>query len=496
MSTIDFNQLIGSSPLDMAPADPISENPHPDPNGSFNDYLQRAGGSPSTAPPLPKGDVNENDDLGKAESASEANISQSNKKEEDNKKDKRDGRDSAAAAQNQENKSDMQINPVVASAKKHSPLDKDTPEAQEEITGRPDLPLVTSNDAKTKSDSNTKTIADAGTLTKAVSAAAEASQTSAAEQMDLSFFASLKGGTAKKTAPGNGKYSDKTTVEKPAGDPVSASGESGKSSAKISKDNPAPARDFSRKSSLQNEKTEPPTTALAEAAVSPIASQETPAGAPSVNPVDLKAVVNLPATLKKSAENKIDARTTNIESNIKAGDPANALPRLEQSAAKASAGMSHRNGDETGSQVDRVRFVQRVQQAFSALGDRGGAVRLKLSPPELGSVRMEITVNKGVMNARLEAETKETKNLLLENLPALRDRLAQQNIKIQKFDVDLRDPSSGGMPQHTPGQAETGSGDGGYRATRPQFQEKNAAATPAADTVRLADHNGQLNVII
>ena len=50
----------------------------------------------------------------------------------------------------------------------------------------------------------------------------------------------------------------------------------------------------------------------------------------------------------------------------------------------------------------------------------------------------EITVNKGVHEARVEAETKEAKNLLLENLPALRDRLAQQNIKIQKFDVDLR----------------------------------------------------------
>jgi flagellar hook-length control protein FliK len=130
------------------------------------------------------------------------------------------------------------------------------------------------------------------------------------------------------------------------------------------------------------------------------------------------------------------------------------------------------------------------------MGDGGGTLRLKLNPPELGSVHMEISVNKGMMKARLEAETKEAKNLILENLPALRDRLAQQNIKIQKFDVDLRDPSSGGMSQQTANQAETGSGDGGYRAPRPQSLENGQSAPPTTDAQRLANHNGQLNVIV
>jgi flagellar hook-length control protein FliK len=143
-----------------------------------------------------------------------------------------------------------------------------------------------------------------------------------------------------------------------------------------------------------------------------------------------------------------------------------------------------------------VRFVQRVERAFAAMGDGGGTVRLKLNPPELGSVHMEITVIKGVMKARLEAETKEAKNLLLENLPALRDRLAQQNIKIQKFDVDLRDPSSGGAFQQSANQAETGSGGGGYRSPQPQSRENAQSASPTAGAQRIANHNGQLNVIV
>ena len=38
-------------------------------------------------------------------------------------------------------------------------------------------------------------------------------------------------------------------------------------------------------------------------------------------------------------------------------------------------------------QADRVRFVQRVEQAFQSMSAGGGTVRLKLSPPELGSMR-------------------------------------------------------------------------------------------------------------
>lgn len=95
--------------------------------------------------------------------------------------------------------------------------------------------------------------------------------------------------------------------------------------------------------------------------------------------------------------------------------------------------------------VDRVRFVQRVVRAFQATGERGGTVRLRLSPPELGSLRVEISVNQGVMNARLEAENQTARQLLLENLPMLRERLADQGIKVEQFQVDLSDRPPGGL---------------------------------------------------
>ncbi len=96
------------------------------------------------------------------------------------------------------------------------------------------------------------------------------------------------------------------------------------------------------------------------------------------------------------------------------------------------------------SQADRARFVQRVEQAFQDLSGQGGTVRLRLSPPELGSLHIEISVARGEMTARVEAETPAARNILLDNLPALRDRLAQHDIKVQRFDVDLMDRSSSG----------------------------------------------------
>ncbi|MBM4004084.1 MAG: flagellar hook-length control protein FliK [Planctomycetes bacterium] len=45
----------------------------------------------------------------------------------------------------------------------------------------------------------------------------------------------------------------------------------------------------------------------------------------------------------------------------------------------------------------------------------------------------------GQLAARMEAESAATRDLLIENLPLLRDRLAEQGIQVQRFEVDLMD---------------------------------------------------------
>jgi flagellar hook-length control protein FliK len=101
-----------------------------------------------------------------------------------------------------------------------------------------------------------------------------------------------------------------------------------------------------------------------------------------------------------------------------------------------------------------TRFVGRVAKAVQTAHERGGALQLRLSPPELGSLRLQLTVHDGVMTASLEAESPAARQLLLDHLPSLRDRLAEQNIRIDRFDVDVRQDGSSGQSNPRTSQQE------------------------------------------
>ncbi|MEX2176807.1 MAG: flagellar hook-length control protein FliK, partial [Pirellulaceae bacterium] len=126
------------------------------------------------------------------------------------------------------------------------------------------------------------------------------------------------------------------------------------------------------------------------------------------------------------------------------------LARLSPDLLTAAAGRPGR--DEAAAPVDSARLLHRVARAFAAAQEVGGEIRLRLSPPELGSLRLEVRVQDGVMVARLETETSAARTALIENLPALRERLAEQGVRIERFDVDLMQRQPGGTPDRQPDQ--------------------------------------------
>jgi flagellar hook-length control protein FliK len=106
--------------------------------------------------------------------------------------------------------------------------------------------------------------------------------------------------------------------------------------------------------------------------------------------------------------------------------------------AEATSGQTQQDTNSGVSTVDRTRFVHRVANAFRSAQQNDGQIQLRLSPPELGSLKIEIAVRNGVLSANLETETAEARRVVLDNLPALRQRLAEQDIRIEKFQVDVR----------------------------------------------------------
>jgi flagellar hook-length control protein FliK len=119
------------------------------------------------------------------------------------------------------------------------------------------------------------------------------------------------------------------------------------------------------------------------------------------------------------------------------------------SAKEAKAVATKSAANESQREVDRVRLIQRVAKAVQTAQDRGGTLRLRLTPPELGALKIELIMRDGALSAKLEAETPAAKTVILENLSALRERLTALDIKIERFDVDLMQQSdhSGGERQ-------------------------------------------------
>ena len=64
----------------------------------------------------------------------------------------------------------------------------------------------------------------------------------------------------------------------------------------------------------------------------------------------------------------------------------------------------------------------------------------------MGTLRLEIKVERGEITARLETDTQDARNLLLDNLSILRNRLEQQDIRINRFDVEYNAGSDGSGP--------------------------------------------------
>lgn len=95
------------------------------------------------------------------------------------------------------------------------------------------------------------------------------------------------------------------------------------------------------------------------------------------------------------------------------------------------------------SAYQEVKLVQRVLRGVEQLANGGGQVRLRLHPPELGSLQMSLRIEVGQVFAKLEVENSTAREVLLNNIQTLRDRLAEQGMKVAAFEVEVSTDSSG-----------------------------------------------------
>jgi flagellar hook-length control protein FliK len=221
---------------------------------------------------------------------------------------------------------------------------------------------------------------------------------------------------------------------------------------------------------------------------------EKPAAAQEGQPVPVAAVgTDLAGTLE--ATSKADSVRGKQPADVSrsGADPAAAKQGEHAGRPGGAEGAERAQGTE---QADRVRFVQRVARAFESAAERGGTVRLRLHPPELGSLRLELTVRNGRMNARLEAETEAARNLIVENLSALRQRLADHQIRVERFDVDWGGRPSSNLPQQSQDGTGRQPGRAGVGPLSGVRSRGGAAAPPGPRAAPRPGSNGRFDVVV
>jgi flagellar hook-length control protein FliK len=127
------------------------------------------------------------------------------------------------------------------------------------------------------------------------------------------------------------------------------------------------------------------------------------------------------------------------------------------SSTSSSTGTGRAEGSTGSSSLSRFqqnKLVQRVLKGLEQLSSGGGQVKLRLHPPELGTLQMTLKIEANVMSAHLEVENSLAKDALLNNLQGLRDRLSEQGMSIDRFEVEVRTDSQSGTSSSS-GESES-----------------------------------------
>ncbi|NOY42865.1 MAG: hypothetical protein GXP26_13655 [Planctomycetes bacterium] len=237
-----------------------------------------------------------------------------------------------------------------------------------------------------------------------------------------------------------------------------------------------------------------------EANREPTSESDKKAASAPVNPLETLSRESM--TINADAEPVAAANATPVEANANTNTSSESTLVIEKSSNTPSldpttATADSRTEADVVSTVDRARFVQRVSGAIRSANDQDGLIQLKLSPPELGSLRIEISVKQGILTAKLETETAAARAVLLDNLPALRERLAEQEIRIEKFDVDVRNESKQQENASTEDRNSNNSrSDKANSRTPNQSEEQSNTPTPTNLGQASSDLSGGLDVMV
>jgi flagellar hook-length control protein FliK len=110
--------------------------------------------------------------------------------------------------------------------------------------------------------------------------------------------------------------------------------------------------------------------------------------------------------------------------------------------------------------------------------DGSSEIRLRLDPPELGSITLRLTLKDDHLYARVELQNSDLRQSVENLIPRIREALAGDGLSLDRFDIDSRrqpESQTGGNGDGSQGQS---SRDGGERLASPDDSAKRPSRRP------------------
>jgi len=103
------------------------------------------------------------------------------------------------------------------------------------------------------------------------------------------------------------------------------------------------------------------------------------------------------------------------------------------------------------------QLVERIVSSVRQSQSTGQQLKIRLSPPELGTLQIEVSLKNGEFTAKLEVQNNQVQKVINDNIAQLRDALAKSGIAIDRIEVNINTDSS---EDHHSSQSDTRSQSG------------------------------------
>ncbi len=105
---------------------------------------------------------------------------------------------------------------------------------------------------------------------------------------------------------------------------------------------------------------------------------------------------------------------------------------------------------------DHDPFTARILRGLSAtLNQRGGVLTMRLEPPELGQLRIQMTITQGVVSAEFQAATPQAQALLERSLAVLRAALQGHGLTVERLTVHTAQQVNAQATRQDPPEQQT-----------------------------------------